>query len=149
MRKILILSLLLTGFAMPPAHAGILEEMLAIPAIQGLLGRLPELPVLTRNCEDPAFKQRNVTFCQQVEGTARLANMPHELRQLMAQPKAAASLRELCLAANGGPTQNSYLCAELYKADTNFGSLAEQRRQWSQQPTPEQVRQQQNRESPR
>jgi hypothetical protein len=65
--------------------------------------------------------------------------MPTELRLLMAQPRAAASLRELCLAAVGRPMQNSYLCAELYKAESGFNSMAEQRRK---------LLQEQNRESP-
>ncbi len=139
MQKYLFAMLLSAGCIVQPAHAGILEDLLSVPAIQSLLGRLPELPIITRNCADPAFKQRNATFCQQAEDAARLANMPAELRLLMAQPRAAASLRELCLAAVGRPMQNSYLCAELTKAETGFDSLIEQRRR---------LLQEQNRESP-
>lgn len=139
MKRLLLTMLLSAGCAFQPAQAGILEELLAVPAIQSLLGRLPELPVITRNCADPAFKQRNASFCQQAEDAARLANMPAELRLLMAQPRAAASLRELCLAVVGQPAQSSYLCAELIRAEAGFNSLSEQRRR---------LLQQQNRESP-
>jgi hypothetical protein len=139
MQKILIAMLLSAGCAFQSAQAGILEDLLAVPAIQSLLGRLPELPIISRNCADPTFKQRNATFCQQVDDAARLAQMPTELRLLMAQPRAAASLRELCLAAVGRPMQNTYLCNELYKAESGFNSMAEQRRK---------LLQEQNRESP-
>ena len=139
MQRYLFTMLISAGCVFQPAQAGILEDLLAVPAIQSLLGRLPELPVITRNCAEPTFKQRNATFCQQAEDAARLANMPAELRLLMAQPKSAASLRELCLAVLGRPIQNSYLCAELAKAETGFNSLGEQRRR---------LLQEQNRESP-
>lgn len=139
MQKFLIALLLAAGCSFQTAQAGILEDLLGLPAIQGLLGRLPELPIITRNCADPTFRQRNVTFCQQADDAARLAQMPTELRLLMAQPRAAASLRELCLAAVGRPMQQSYLCAELYKAESGFNSMAEQRRR---------ILQEQNRESP-
>ncbi len=138
MRKYLLTLLLAAGCVFQPAQAGILEDLLSVPAIQSLLGRLPELPVITRNCAEPAFKQRNATFCQHAEDASRLANMPAELRLLMANPRAAASLRELCLAVVGRPSQDSYLCAELAKAETGFNSLIEQRRR---------LKQEQNRES--
>lgn len=139
MQRFLAMVLLCTGCVLTPVHAGILEDLLAVPAIQSLLGRLPDLPAISRNCADPTFKQRNATYCQQVEDAAKLAQMPTELRLLMAQPRSAASLRELCLGAVGRPIENTYLCAELYKAERGFNSLADQRRK---------LLEQQNRESP-
>jgi hypothetical protein len=124
MQKFLITLLLAAGCSFQTAQAGVLEDLLALPAIQSLLGRLPELPVIERNCADPSFKQRNLTFCQQAEDAARLAQMPTELRLLMAQPKAAASLRELCLATVNVPIQNPYLCSELFKADSDLRAQA-------------------------
>ena len=102
------------------AQAGIIEDLLAVPAIQSLLGRLPELPSLVRNCEDAAYRQRNLAFCQQAEQAALLAKMPIELRAVMARKDSANSLRELCLTAIGKLPKESYLCAELNKFDTDF-----------------------------
>ncbi len=111
------------------AQAGIIEDLLAVPAIQSLLGRLPELPTLVRNCEEPGYKQRNLTFCQQAEQAALLANMPFELRAVMARKDSANSLRELCVAAIGTLPNQSYLCAELYKFDANFQLQSRQMQQ--------------------
>ena len=102
------------------AQAGIIEDLLAVPAIQSLLGRLPELPNLIRNCEDAGYKQRNLAFCQQAEQAALLAKMPIELRAVMARKDSANSLRELCVAAIGKLPKESYLCAELNKYDSDF-----------------------------
>lgn len=67
MQRFLIAMLLAAGCSFQTAQAEILEDLLGLPAIQGLLGRLPELPIITRNCADPTFKQRNATFCPQAE----------------------------------------------------------------------------------
>ncbi len=104
------------------AQAGVIEDLLALPAIQSLLGRIPELPNLVRNCGDAGYKQRNLAFCQQAEQAALLAKMPAELRAVMARKESAISLRELCVAAIGNLPRESYLCAELYKFDTDFQS---------------------------
>lgn len=106
--------------AHPVAQAGLIEELLAVPAIQSLLGKLPELNPLVERCADIAFKQRNPALCQQAEQAAQLAKMPPELRAVMATPPAAASLRELCIAAIGKPAYNGYLCSELAKFDETF-----------------------------
>lgn len=103
--------------AHPVAQAGLIEDLLAVPAIQSLLGRLPELNPLVKQCEDISYKQRNPALCQQAEQAAKLAKMPPELRAVMATPQAAASLRQLCIAAIGKPAYNSYLCTELVKVD--------------------------------
>jgi hypothetical protein len=111
------------------AQAGIIEDLLAVPAIQSLLGRLPELPNLVRNCQDAGYKQRNLAFCQQAEQAALLAKMPIELRAVMARKDSADSLRELCVAAIGKLPKESYLCAELYKYDSDFQLQSRQMQQ--------------------
>ena len=116
-------------FVTPWAHAGIIEDLLASPTIQSLLGRQPELQAAIQKCADARFRQRNASLCQQAEEAARLARVPPELRAVLASPSSAASIRELCLAVQTGPVQNSYLCAELVKADASFKALVEQRRQ--------------------
>ena len=65
---------------------------------------------------------------QQAEQAARLAKVPPELRAVLAVPAASTSLRDLCLAVQASKTQETYLCAELGKADTSFKSLMDQRR---------------------
>lgn len=106
--------------AQPSAQAGVIEDLLAIPAIQSLLGRLPELDPLVKRCEDPTYRQRNATMCEQASQAQQLARMPPELRAVMASPPAAASLRELCLAATGTVAFNGYLCTQLYRYDASF-----------------------------
>ena len=95
-------------------------------------------------CNDARYKQREAKLCQQAEEASRLARMPAELRFVMSNPTAAASMRELCLAVQSTPVRNSYLCVELARADVAFGVQVQQ-----QQQAEEQLRQQQNRESPR
>lgn len=125
LRDLLMLAVVLIT---PVAQAGILEDLLAIPAIQSLLGRQPDLQATVKRCADARFRQANMTACQQAEQAERLARMPPELRAVLAVPASASSIRELCLVAQGGPKQNSHLCAELSKADSSFQSLAEQQR---------------------
>jgi hypothetical protein len=125
LRHALVVAAALTA---PVAQAGILEDLLAIPAIQSLLGRQPDLQATVKRCTDAKYRQANTTACQQAEQAERLAKMPPELRAVLAVPASAGSIRELCLAAQGGPKQNSHLCAELSKADSSFQTLAEQQR---------------------
>ena len=61
----------------PLAHAGFLEDLLARPAIQNLLGRQSDLQVTVRNCTNPAFRQRNLAGCEQEEQAGRLAAIPN------------------------------------------------------------------------
>ena len=117
------------ALAWPMANAGLIEDLLAIPAIQSLLGRQPELQAVVQKCVDVRYKQRNPTVCQQAEEANRLAKMPPELRAVLANPTTAKSLRELCLAVQAGALNNSYLCAELYKAESGFKAQADQQRQ--------------------
>lgn len=115
---LLMVAVLLT--AQPAAQAGVIEDLLAIPAIQSLLGRIPELDSLVKRCQNITYKQRNATLCQQATQAYQLAKMPPELRAVMSTPPAAASLRALCLAAVGTPAYNGYLCTELYRFDDTF-----------------------------
>ncbi|GEM_PF-1438088 len=130
MKYRLALALVAAQFvASPVANAGVMEELLALPAIQSLLGRLPDVQATLQRCADVRYKQRNAGLCQQAESASRLAKMPLELRAVLAVPAASASIRELCLAVQSGPTQNSYLCAELAKADLGFKTQLDQTRQ--------------------
>ena len=116
-------------FALNPlANAGVLEDLLAIPAIQSLLGRTPDLQATVQRCTDARYRQRNATACQQADQAARLAKVPPELRAVLAVPASSASLRELCLMAQGTVVRGTYLCAELGKADTSFKTLMDQQR---------------------
>lgn len=112
----------------PSAQAGILEDLLASPAIQSLLVRVPELQATMQRCADAKYKQRNTAACVQAENAARLAKVPPEVRAVLSMPASAASLRDLCLAVQQTKMQETYLCAELGKADTGFKTLVEQRR---------------------
>lgn len=123
------MTLVLAAFmltAQPAAQAGIIEDLLALPAIQSLLGRIPELEPLVKRCEDITYKQRNLELCQQAAQAAQLAKMPPELRAVMATPPSAASMRELCIAVIGSRAADSYLCRELYKFDETFKAQSQQ-----------------------
>lgn len=119
----------LLGLSGACAQAGVIEDLLAIPAIQSMLGRAPELQSIVQRCSDPVYRQRNATYCQQAADASRLATLPVELRALLAHPQSAASIRELCLIAQGTIAQNSYLCAELTRADGTFNTLLDQQRE--------------------
>lgn len=135
-----IASILVLAFVLPLAHAGLIEELLAVPAIQSMLGRQPELQAMVQRCSDLRYQQRNPKLCQQADDVSRLARVPPELRTLLSNPVTAASIREICIAVQGKPVENSYLCSELIKADTGFRLRVDQQRQTNEQ---------QNREQPR
>lgn len=124
MQKFLITLLLFAGCTFQTAQAGILEDLLAIPAIQSLLGRQSELPAIARQCDNIHFRMANSTLCQQARQAEILAKMPPQLRSLLGHAPSAQSLRELCVGAIGTPTQGSYLCAELAKGDSVFQAQA-------------------------
>lgn len=124
-----IATIALLASTMPMAQAGYIEDLLAVPAIQSLLGRQPELQATLQKCGDWRYRQRNARFCQQAEEAGRLTRMPPELRAVLSNPPAAASIRELCLVAQGTRVQHSYLCTELSRADVSFTARVEQQRQ--------------------
>lgn len=113
--------LLVNGWTV--ARAGLIEDLLARPAIQSLLGQ-PDLKALMQRCSDASYRQKNAAICQQVEAANRLARIPPEVRSLLASPASAASIRELCLAVQVTSARNSYLCKELTIADLDFAALA-------------------------
>jgi hypothetical protein len=120
-----ILSCVIAFFAvtMPVAQAGLLDDLLKNPNIQGLIGR-PDLNTLISACRDAAYRQANALQCHNVENAAVLSKLPNEMRVLMNNPQSASSLREICAAVQNTPPSNSYLCAELRKAETAVGILA-------------------------
>jgi len=110
------------------AQAGVIEDLLASPAIQSLLGRQPELQTILQRCTEARYRQRNTAVCKQADEASRLAKIPPDLRAVLASPAASASIRELCLGAQATPTSSTYLCTELGKADVGFAALAEEYR---------------------
>ena len=84
--------------SIPVAQAGILEDLLASPAIQSLLVRVPELQATMQRCADAKYRQRNAAACVQAENAARLAKVPLEMRALLSVPASDAALRDLYLA---------------------------------------------------
>jgi len=114
--------------ALPTARAGIIEDLLALPAIQSLLGRVPELQSLAQNCNNPAFRQRNAQLCLNAENASKLARMPVELRAVMSNPTTAASMRELCLAVQNMPVRDTFLCVQLAQADLTFQAQMQRER---------------------
>ena len=109
--------------ALPHAHAGLLDELLKNPNIQGLVNR-PDLGTLVAACRDASYRQANAANCTNVETAAVLTKLPSEMRAVMNNPQMAASLRDICAAVAPMQQTNSYLCVELRKAETAVGILA-------------------------
>ncbi len=108
---------------LPQANAGLLDELLKNPNIQGLVNR-PDLSTLVAACRDATYRQANAANCTNVETASVLNKLPPEMRAVMNNPQMAASLREICAAVAATPQANSYLCVELRKAETAVGILA-------------------------
>lgn len=121
--RLVLAAALALAAALPAAHAGVIEDLLARPAIQALLGR-QDLPTVVQRCTDANYRQRNLVACRQADEATRLARIPPELRTVLANPVTAASIRELCLAAQVTPARDTYLCKELTTADLGFAALA-------------------------
>ena len=107
----------------PIAHAGLLDELLKNPNIQGLVNR-PDLGTLVAACRDATYRQANAANCTNVETAAVLNRLPVEMRVLMNNPQSANSLRDICAAVAPMAQTNSYLCVELRKAESAVGILA-------------------------
>ena len=103
-----------------PAHAGLLDDLLRNPSIQGLMGR-KDLNTMVAACRDPAYRQGNAAQCMNMESALILSRLPTEMRVLMSNTQSANSLREICAAVQGQPQTHSYLCAELRKAELAIG----------------------------
>ncbi len=110
------------------AQAGIIEDLLAVPAIQSLLGRQPELQTMVQRCTDARYRQRNAALCKQTDEASRLSKIPPDLRAVLASPAASASIRALCLGAQATAAGNTYLCTELAKAEVGFAALTDEQR---------------------
>lgn len=111
-----------TIFPVAQAHAGVLDDLLKNPTIQGLMGR-SDLNTMAAACRDPSYRRANSTQCVNMENALVLSRLPTEMRVLMSNAQSANSLREICAAAQGQPAANSYLCAELRKAELAAGTL--------------------------
>ena len=107
------------------AQAGLLDDLLKNPAIQGLLNR-PDLNTMVAACRDAAYRQANSAQCLNIENAGVLSKLPNEMRVLMGNAQSAQSLRELCTAVFYLPQTSSYLCAELRKAETAVGLVVTQ-----------------------
>jgi hypothetical protein len=106
----------------PVFSAGILEQILANPRIQALIGKPNEVSTFLGFCNNPSYQIANAQVCAEVTQTQMVLRLPFEMRTVMSNPTSAQSLRDLCLAAQATPQANSYLCAELIKADSNFAN---------------------------
>ena len=107
---------------LPQAHAGLLDELLRNPNIQGLVNR-PDLGTLVAACRDATFRQSNAANCSNVETAAVLNRLPPEMRAVINNPQSAASLRDICAAVASMPQTNSYLCVQLRNAEAAVGIL--------------------------
>ena len=105
-----------------PVQAGLLDDLLRNPTVQGLMGR-SDLNTMVAACRDPAYRQANAAQCTNMENAVILTRLPTEMRVLMSNTQSANSLREICAAVQGQPQTNSYLCAELRKAELAAGTL--------------------------
>ena len=120
--SIAVVALGLLGL-MPQANAGLLDELLRNPNIQGLVNR-PDLGTLVAACRDATFRQANAANCSNVETAAVLNKLPLEMRAVMNNPQTATSLRDICAAVAPLPQTNSYLCVQLRTAEAAVGILA-------------------------
>ena len=103
------------------ANAGLLDDLLKNPTIHGLMGR-SDLNTMVAACRDAAYRQANGPQCANMENALILSRLPNEMRVLTSNPQSASSLREIFAAVQGQPQTNSYLCAELRKAELAVGT---------------------------
>ena len=76
------------------AQAGLLDDLLKNPTIQGLISR-PDLNTMVAACRDAGYRQANAAQCQNIENAGVLSKLPNEMRVLMGNAQSAQSLREL------------------------------------------------------
>jgi hypothetical protein len=112
-----------------PAHANLLEQILNNPRVQAHLGNLTKAASLLNECKNPSYSQRNAQACTEVRQAEMVYKLPFEMRTVMTNSKSAQSLRDLCIAAQNTPQRESYLCAELAKADSEFAATLQGVRQ--------------------
>lgn len=112
---------LAASFLCTQVQAGLLDDLLKNPTVQGLMGR-SDLNTMVAACRDPGYRQASAAQCLNVENAVILSRLPNEMRVLMSNAQSANSLREICAAVQGQPQTNSYLCAELRKAEFAIGT---------------------------
>ncbi len=106
----------------PAFSAGILEQILANPRVQALIAKPSEVSSYLGLCSNASYQIANSQLCSDATQTQMILRLPFEMRTVMSNPNSAQSLRDLCLAAQSTPQANSYLCAELIKADGAFAN---------------------------
>jgi hypothetical protein len=125
-RKIIAFSLqlLLSASFLSPAQAqsSLMEQILNNPKIQALLGKPAEILNGSQQCKNVAFRTANSQACLDVDNALVASKMPIAMLTVMTNRTSAQALRDLCLAAQTTNQQNNYLCAELVKADKDFGA---------------------------
>jgi hypothetical protein len=110
-------------FSAAPAQAqNLLERILANPKIQVLLGKPNEIINTLGLCKNPTYQRANAQSCLDAANADMVLKLPFEMRTVMSSSKSAQSMRDLCIAAQSTAQRDSYLCAELAKADTNFAT---------------------------
>ena len=122
--QLLLQASLATALCIPSwGHAaGLIEQILANPRIQSLIGKPLDVTNLLNLCGNDAYKKANVQTCAEAANAQMVLRLPFEMRTVMANPTSAQSLRDICLAAQTTQQANSYLCAELVKADSTFAA---------------------------
>jgi hypothetical protein len=128
MRKLIVSTSLFASclLAVHSAHAqSILERILSNPKIQALIGKPADITSMLNLCKNANYQRANQQVCQEAAQAEMALKLPFEMRTVMSNQTSAQSLRDLCLAAQTTTQRDSYLCAELAKADSSF-SLAMQ-----------------------
>lgn len=115
----LMIAGLISTVSMQP-QAGLLDDLLKNPTIQSLMNR-GDLTNMVNACKDVKYRQNNQIQCVNVENVLVINKLPSEMRAVMSNQQSANSLRELCSQAQSTVAANSYLCAELRKAETAIG----------------------------
>ncbi len=105
-----------------------LERILNNPNVQALLGKPADVANLLGLCKNANYQRANAQVCQEAVQAEMVLKLPFEMRTVMSNQRSAQSLRDLCLAAQSTPQRDSYLCSELAKADTSFGSAMQNAR---------------------
>jgi hypothetical protein len=119
-RATLVLSLF---FAFSSAHsAGLIEQILANPRVQALMGAPANVTNLMGLCKNDAYNRANAQVCADAVNADMVLKLPFEMRTVMSNAKSAQSLRDLCISAQGSAHRDSYLCIELARADGGFAA---------------------------
>ncbi len=120
---------LVCAISLSQVHAaGVLEQILANPQVQALIGTPATVTNTLNLCNNPTYRAANAQACANATNADMVLKLPFEMRTVMSNPNSAQSLRDLCVVAQGSVQRDSYLCAQLAKADTSFAaSLAAER----------------------